>query len=546
MLSNYGGAIVNIQEILFHIVGGIAIFLFGIRYLSEGLQKTAGDNIRHLLATYTFHPLLGVLVGILITVLFQSSTGAIILIIGLMNANILSLKQAIGVMIGANLGTSITIFMVGFAIESYALPIIALGVLLLAFVHYKMINYIGQVVFGFGMLFLGLAIVRTGLQHIALSQNITVFMLNLSDVPLFGIIAGIVLSVLLTSSNAAIGLLQTIANEGLVHLDGAIPILLGSNIGSAVIACIAVIGANLKAKRAIFLDVFYYVVGTGLFLLILPLIQQLLNMMEHYLSIKMQLAAVHTVFQLTTAIICLLLYPLLLKLANTVITAPYKAAEVTFGAIYLDKRLLSTPSVALGQAQHEIIRMGNIARETLLHASHYFFEHDTRSANLALKKESLVNELNHLITNYMVSVHQNRLTAQESEKATGLLHILNDIERIGDHAENIVELADYCISNRLQFSNEAYEQLKTMIDAAEWTIARVLYALEQNDRSAAADVLGREADLDRMELEFRRDHFDRLSRNQCKGNSGAIFLDVLSNLERTGDHSKNIAEYILK
>lgn len=534
----------NVQEIIFHIVGGIAIFLFGIKYLSDGLQKTAGDSIRHWLATYTFHPLLGMLVGILITVLFQSSTGAIILLIGLLNANILSLKQAFSVMIGANIGTSLTVFMVGFEMEDYALPVVALGVILFMFVHYKRINYVGQVIIGFGILFLGLSIVRFGLQHLSLSQNMTHFMLNLYDVPLLGSIAGIILTVLLTSSNASIGVLQTVAVEGLVSVKGSIPILLGSNIGSAIIACFAVFGASIKAKRAVFLDVMYYVGGAIVFILLQPLIIQWIDWVS--LSAKMQLATVQAIFQLTTGAVCLISAPFLLKLAQHAIQTESKTAEVTFGALYLDKRLLATPSVALGQAQHEIIRMGNMARETFLHASHYFFEHDTRSANLAMKKETLVNELNQLITTYMVSVHQNGLTAQESEMATGLLHTVNDIERIGDHAENIVELAEYCIRNRVQFSNEAHEQLQTMVDAAEWTIARVLYALEQNDRSAAADVLGREADLDRMELEFRKGHFDRLNSNQCKGNAGAIFLDVLSNLERIGDHSKNIAEYILK
>ncbi|MCR8660021.1 Na/Pi cotransporter family protein [Paenibacillus endoradicis] len=536
----------SIQDTIFHIVGGIAIFLFGIKYLSDGLQKTAGDNIRHWLATYTFHPLLGVLVGILITILFQSSTGAIILIIGLMNANILSLRQAISVLIGANIGTTVTIFMVGIDVESYALPIITVGVILLLFVHYKRLQYIGQVVFGFGALFLGLSITRNGLQLLSLSDYMTDFMLNLSDVPLFGIITGIVLTLLFTSSNAAIGVLQTIANEGLVQLDGAILILLGSNIGSAVIACIAVIGATIKAKRVVFLHVIYYVCGTTIFLLLQHPIYSFIEWIGKTLQIKMQLATAHGIFQLITGIIFIIFTPLLIKLANTVIQTQHTTAEVIFGAQYLDKRLLATPSVALGQAQYEVIRMGTIARETLMHASHYFFEQDSRSANLALKKETLVNELDHQITDYMVRIHQHGLTAQESEKATGLLHIVNDFERIGDHADNVVELADYCIRNRLQFSKEALEQLHTMFDAAEWIISRVIYALEQNDRSAAADVLGREADLDRMELEFRTGHFKRLHDNRCKGNAGAIFLDVLSNLERIGDHSKNIAEYVLK
>lgn len=536
----------GIQNLIFYILGGIAIFLFGIKFLSEGLQKITGDRIRHLLATYTVPPLLGVVTGIFITTVFQSATGAVILIIGLLNASILSLRQAVHVLIGANIGTIVTIFIVGFRIEDYALPIIAVGVLLWLFGHYKRIQYIGQIILGFGALFLGLSFVRDALRSDNLSQDLTMFLLNLADFPMFGLLVGIMLSLLLTSSNAAIGVLQTVADEGVIDLAGALPILLGSNIGTAIIACIAVFGASIKAKRLVLIDVVYYVFGAILFLILQKPLLMLMTWLEQLTYIKVQLAIAHSLFHLLTGLICLVLVPLLLRMANDLIQTHQSTTEVWYGTQYLDKRFLATPSVALGQAQHEVLRMGGIARETLAHAAQYFFEQDSRSANQALKKEALINELNQLITDYIVSIHQHDLTAADSEKLTSLLHIVNDIERIGDHAENIVELADYCVNNRVQFSEQAISQLHQMIDAADWIIGRALYALEQNDRSAAADVLGSEADLDRMELEFRNDHFKRLNDNLCRGNAGAIFLDVLSNLERVGDHSKNIAEYVLK
>jgi len=537
---------VSVQEILFHTIGGIAIFLFGIKYMSDGLQKTAGDNMRYLLTNYTLHPILGVLVGMAITVLFQSSTGAIILLIGLMNAGIIHLRQAIGVIIGINAGTFLTIFIVGIEIERYALPIITLGVVLLLFVHTKRIQYIGQVLFGFGVLFLGLSIIREGLRSLSLSTTFAEFMLNLSDVPILGMLAGIIFTTILASSHASIGVLQTIADEGILTLQGSLPVLLGGNIGTVVVAGIAVIGASIHAKRAVFVHFLYHLIGASLFFMMLKPFYEFVIWLSKDTSIKLQIAYANGIYHFMTGIIFLLSSVLLVKIANNFIQTQHTSNEVTFRPQYLDKRLLSTPSVALGQAQHEIIRMGTLARETLLHATHYFFEQDTRSSALALKKEALVNELDHRITEYMISIHQNGLTAHESEKAAGLLHIVNDLERIGDHAENIVELAEYSIRNRLHFSEEATKQLHTMIDAADWIISRVLYALEQNDRSAAADVLGKEADLDRMELEFRTGHFKRLKEHTCRGNSGAIFLDLLSNLERIGDHSKNIAEYILK
>lgn len=532
------------QDLIFHLVGGIAIFLFGIKYMSEGLQKVAGDRIRHLLAEYTVHPIFGVVVGIFVTMLFQNATGAVILLIGFMNASILSIRQAVYVLIGANIGTIFTAFIVGIRIEDYAFPIVAVGVFLLLFQYYKRLQYIGQIIMGFGMLFLGLSLIRDGMQ--SSTDQITQFLLNISDEPTLGLLAGIVLSLLLTSSNAAIGVLQTIANGGLIDYQGTIPILLGSNLGAAIIACIAVIGASIKAKRVVFINVIYYLLGTCLFFMLQRPLMNLCIWLGQAMNMKMLIAITHGVFQLVTGILCLVLVPMLLRFAQIVIQTHETTAEVQFGAQFLDKRFLATPSVALGQAKNETLRMGGIARETLTHASKYFFEHDSRSANLALKKEALVNELDRLITNYMVKIHQHDLTAGESKKLTGLLQIVNDIERIGDHAENIVELADYCVRNRVQFSDVATNQLHEMIDAADWIVGRALYALEQHDRSAAADVLGREADMDRMEVEFRTGHFKRLNENQCRGNAGAIFLDLLSNLERIGDHSKNIAEHILK
>ena len=543
---SYGGLFMATNEVIFHIVGGISLFLLGIKFLSDGFQKVAGDRVRQWLASYSVHPLLGVLAGVIITILFQNSTGALILLIGLLNANLLNVKQGISVLIGVNLGTILTVFIVGIRIEEFALPMIAVGVFFLLFVHLRRVQYLGQIVIGFGMLFQGLDILQKGLNAINPASQVTETIVSLADVPMFGVLGGIIISTLLTSSNVAIGVLLSLTSEEIVTIKQAIPILIGSNIGTVVIAYIAVIGANIKAKRVMFIHALYHGIGALMFILLLNPVTEFTQWISSSFSVKFQLATVNGLFHIVVAIVFMLFIPLLAKLAVAIIQSGKLANEVTFQPQYLDKRFLSSPSIALDQALHEVVRMGIIARETLSHAATYFFQHDSRESNLALKKESLVNTLDHHITQYMVDIHQLGLTMQESEKATGLLHVVNDIERIGDHAENIVEQADYVIQNRLAFSDEALQQLKIMIEAADYIIGRTIYALEQHDRSAAADVLGLEADLDRMELEFRNGHFKRLSDGACRGNAGAVFLDLLSNLERVGDHSKNIAEYVLR
>lgn len=532
------------QEILFKFIGGLGIFLFGIKYMSDGLQKTAGDKMRGLLAKYTSNPVLGVLVGIVVTILIQTSTGTTVMAIGLISAGLMTLRQGIGVILGANIGTTLTAFIVGIKIEEYALPIIGVGAFLLFFINKKKVQYIGQVVFGFGTLFLGLSTMGGGLKPLRTLPEFTNFIVDLSHSPVLGVIVGTVFTMIVQSSSATIGILQTIADEGMISLRGALPVLFGDNIGTTITAVLASIGASVAAKRAALVHVIFNVIGTILFVLALDLVYGLIMWVGGDVNIRMQIAYAHGIFNVTNTLIFLPFVSVLAWIVTKLV--PMKEQELEFGPKYLDDRMLATPSVALGQAQHEIVRMGNLARETLEDATDYFFKRDAKTAALALKKEQLVNELDRKITDYMAKIHQNGLPATESEKANALMHTINDIERIGDHAENIVELTDFTINNKVEFSKDAERELRTMLEAADHVVSRALYALEHNDKSAARDALEGEAELDRMEMEYRTAHIQRLNQNLCTGNSGAIFLDIISNLERIGDHSKNIAEFVLK
>ncbi|WP_025027951.1 Na/Pi cotransporter family protein [Caldalkalibacillus mannanilyticus] len=533
------------QDLIFKFVGGLGIFLFGIKYMSDGLQKTAGDKMRSLLETYTSNPFMGVVVGIVVTILLQTSTGTTVMAIGLVNAGLMTLRQAIGVIMGANIGTTMTAFIIGIKVEDYALPIIALGGFFLFFTKKRMYQYIGQIIFGFGMLFLGLKTMGGGLKPLKDLQVFSDFIVDLSHNPILGVLVGTVFTMIVQSSSATIGILQTIADEGMIELFPALPVLFGDNIGTTITAVIAAIGASVAAKRAAAVHVIFNVIGTTLFIIALYPVYHLIVWLGEFTgaNIRMQIAYAHGFFNVTNALIQLPFVGALAYIVTRIV--PGEMKELEFGPKYLDERLLTNPSVGLGQAQHEIIRMGTYARESLNDAANYFFTKDEKAGNLALQKEEIINDLDKKTTEYLVKLQQNSMNEQESGKASILMQTINDIERIGDHAENIVELSEFSITHKVEFSSQAIDELKKMIDLTDTTIAKALQALEHDNQAIAEQVLELESELDQMEREFRKSHITRLNNQLCNGSSGSVFLDILSNLERMGDHSKNIAQYVI-
>jgi phosphate:Na+ symporter len=535
------------QNLIFQFIGGLGIFLFGIKFMSDGLQKTAGDRLRSILETYTSNPIMGVLVGIVVTILIATSTGTTVMAIGLVNAGLMTLRQAIGVIMGANIGTTMTAFIIGIKIEDYALPIMAVGAFFLFFLKKKLYHYLGQVIFGFGMLFLGLKTMSNGLKPLREFDLFHQFTVELSNHPVLGVLVGTIFTMAVQSSSATIGILQALADEGLIPLIAALPVLFGDNIGTTITAVLAAIGASIAAKRAAAVHVIFNVLGTCIFVLAIKPVYNLVTFIatlpQEEINIRMQIAIAHGLFNTTNTLIFLPLVGVLAWVVTKII--PGEMNELEFKTKYLDERLLDNPSVALGQAQHEILRMGEIARETLNDAANFFFTKNDQLASIALQKEELINELDKRITEYLVKIQQSSMNAKDSGKASILMQTINDIERIGDHAENIVELGQFSMTHKVDFSDEALSELKEMIDLADQTIANAIQALSKDDKQLAEQVLAQESQLDVMEKTYRKNHVNRLNNQLCTGNSGAVFLDILSNLERMGDHSKNIAQYVL-
>ncbi|MBE4907988.1 Na/Pi cotransporter family protein [Bacillus luteolus] len=536
----------DVQKMIFEFIGGLGIFLFGIKYMGDGLQKSAGDKLRDILDRYTTNPFMGVLAGILVTVLLQTSSGTTVITVGLVSAGFMNLRQAIGVIMGANIGTTITAFIIGIKITDYALPIIALGALLLFFFKSKRIHHLGQIVFGFGALFLGLQMMGDGMKPLRAFEAFHDLTVSMSSNPILGVVIGTVFTVIVQSSSATIGILQGLYGEGLVTLTAALPVLFGDNIGTTITAILAAIGASVAAKRAALTHVIFNLLGTAIFLLVLPLFTKLIVWFQTIFNLnpEMTIAFAHGTFNLTNVIIQFPFIAFLAFLVTKII--PGEDSIVEYKAKHLDPIFIEqSPSIAIGQAREEVVRMGKFA-VTGLEESHNFLKtQQQKHADVALQLEDAINNLDRKITDYLIQLSSSSMSESESTLHSALVDTVRDIERVGDHFENIIELVDYQVSNKVKLTDGAIEDLDEMFALTISTLNEAFKALEDHDTHAAIEVVKKEEQIDSMERSLRKKHILRLTEGKCSAQAGIVFVDIISNLERIGDHAVNIAEAVL-
>lgn len=535
------------QEMLFQFIGGLGIFLFGIKYMGDGLQNSAGDRLREILDKLTTNPFMGVLAGIFVTVLIQSSSGTTVLTVGLVNAGFLTLRQAIGIIMGANIGTTVTSFIIGIEIGEYALPIIAIGSVLIFFFKNLKWNYIGQIIFGFGALFLGLELMGEGMQPLSNMGAFGELMVSMSDNPILGVVIGTIFTLIVQSSSATIGILQELYAQDLITLNAALPVLFGDNIGTTITAVLAAIGTTVAARRAALTHVIFNTVGTVIFMVILVPFQIYIEYLTVKLNLEpaMQIAFAHGTFNITNVLIQFWFIGLLVMMVTKMIKGEDTLIE--YKAKHLDEIVLATsPVLAIRQAKKEIIRMANYSQAGLKEAIDYLNRMDIKSSGLALQYEEAINHLDRQITSYLVKLSTHPLTPQESNEHSMLLDTTRDIERIGDHMENIIELVDYQLRNNVRLTDIAKQDLDKMFTLTVSTVDKAVIALEENDVNLAKEVLGLEDKIDKMERTLRKQHILRINDGLCEGNAGIVFVDIVSNLERIGDHAVNIAEAVIE
>ncbi|HZK43141.1 MAG TPA: Na/Pi cotransporter family protein [Syntrophomonadaceae bacterium] len=553
---------ISIQEVLFAFVGGLALFLFGIRFMSDALQAAAGDRMRSILERGTRNPVRGVMTGALVTGLIQSSSATTVLTVGLVNAQLLTLRQAIGIIMGANIGTTLTAYLIGFNLQDYVLPIIAIGALTFMFSKDKKWQSIGQAVLGFGLLFFGLTIMGDGMKPLKDLTMFTNMMASVENNPTLGVFIGMVFTFIVQSSSATIGVLQELANQGAVTYYQAVPILFGDNIGTTVTALLAAIGAGVAARRTALTHFIFNVIGTIIFLplFVLGIFDKLVILFTNYffilipgfagtwdtLNIKLQIAQTHAVFNISNTLIQLPFVAVLAWIVTKLIPDSETDGLITeFKIKYIDKRFLINPSVALAQATRETLRMGTLAHQAFNNAMSYFGTLDEDLIVKGIVIEDTVDLLEREITDYVIAASEKRMSSEDSNQSVTILQSLNDIERIADLSENIIELADYAARHNVDFSGEAKGEIDKLVEITEETLSMALQAWEYKDKGIAKQVEQNERIIDQLQAEYRRAHIKRLNERVCNGNNGAVYLDLIGVLERISDHCLNIACYAI-
>ena len=551
-----------VKEMIFLTVGGLGLFLFGMGMMSDGLKKVAGRKLKNILESMTKKALVAFLVGAGVTALVQSSSATTVMVVGFVNAGLLTLKQAICVVIGTNVGTTATAWLVSISglgalkITTYALPAVGIGFLLEVLGKTRRTKSIGQILLGFGILFVGIGFMKDAFSPLEESPKVHELFQALGGKPILAILAGAVVTMLLQSSSAAIAIVQLLAMGGAfgsnweTALNVAIPFVLGSNIGTTITAQIAALRTNLNARRAAWAHTIFNVLGS---LIAYPFVHfGLFGSLVHIVApwrlgpstIAPCIALAHTIFNVTNSGIFLPLAGLLEKLVVRFV--PERPGDAAARPVILEEHLLDTPEIALEQVKREIIRMAKTAKKALMRSVNGITNDDRANLESTRQIEDFIDSFQLQITSYLSALSSRHLSDEISIELPVLLHTVNDLERVGDHAVNIVEIAERKIEQKLSFSNSALseaEQLRTEIDQM---FDNVIAALETNDISAAKSaVLTNENNLNKMQMEFRRSHVQRMSEGICSAETGLIFIDLVDNVEKIGDHLTNIAQAII-
>ena len=538
---------INYQQMAFGFLGGLGLFLFCIKYMGDGLQMAAGDRLRFILDKYTTSPFLGVLVGIFVTALIQSSSGTSVITIGLVGAGLLTLRQAIGIIMGANIGTTITTFIIGFNITHYALPILFLGAVCLFFVRHNFINNLGRILFGFGGIFFALTLMSGAMEPLKYLPAFTDLTVKLSHQPILGVFIGTIITMLVQASSATISILQNVYQENLITLKAALPVLFGDNIGTTITAIIAVIGANTSAKRLALSHTMFNVIGTAIFLILLSPFSIFVEKMAQILHLnpKVTIAFAHGSFNVMTTI---LLFPFIGLLEYIVVKLIKEKDEdrVEHKPKYLDSALISAPSIALGQVKQEMLSMISITLKSLERSVKFFHDHDEKDAERVEKSEDAINNIDQEITKYLTTLSQEHITEKDGEEISMYLDMCRDVERIGDHAIGIVRDVRYEIKKKVVFTDVAHQEIEKLFRISKRIIETAEEALKNDDTEKAFAVVDLHNKLYAKEKEVRKAHIKRVSKQQCDVKAGLYYIDVVSHFTRIGDHARNLVEKMIE
>jgi len=532
----------DIFNILIKLFGGMGLFLYGIKIMGEGLENVTGEKLKSILEKVTSNKILGLLVGVLITAIIQSSSATTVMVVSFVNAGLMTLTQTVGVIMGANIGTTVTAQLVSFNLEKISPIFIGIGAIIMLVSKRKRTKDIAFIALGFGIIFLGMKMMSESMKPLVETNKIKGILMTIGDNQIFGLLVGLLITALVQSSSATTGVLVALATTGSINLDIALPIILGCNIGTCITALLASIGSNKIAKKAALIHLIFNVVGVIIFL---PFAGFLIKIVEYIdpSDITRQVANAHTIFNIVTSLILLPLSKYLVILVNKIL--PGKDFMKHIGALYLDKKLLETPIVATGQVFKETIRMGEIAKKNVELAMRALLEDDEEAIKEVCSNEQIINSLEKEIVDYLVLLSSHELPEEDSRILSATFHVTNDIERIGDHAKNIIELTIEKQKHNAKIEGEVKEEAMSMYKKTIESVTIALDCYSKKDIIEAKKIKEIEESINEYEKALRENNILRLNKHKCSANVSAIFLDLISNLERIGDHSANIAERVL-
>ena len=542
------------SSIVIPFIGGLAMFIYGMNIMADGLQHAAGSKMKKILEVLTQNKLMGIALGALVTAIIQSSSATTVMVVGFVNAGLMNLTQAISVIMGANIGTTITGWLVSagewakmFSPSTLAPIAVMVGVIITLVGKRQQSKDVAGIIIGFGILFIGMNTMSDAVYPLRESEVFKTAFISMGSNPFLGILVGAGVTAIIQSSSASQGILLSLASAGLVPTNAAVFIIMGQNIGTCVTAILSSVGASKNAKCVGTMHLTFNIAGTIIFSILAMFLFARLDPSYGEGIINMtQISFIHTVFNVGTTIILMPFSGYIIKFAmkvNGLKAVETKSDEAEL--VHLDKRMMSTPSVAVEGAKLETIRMGCIARENLSLALSTLSDHDEEKMADVKQREFVIDKLCDNISKYLIDLCMLHLSDKDNEMVTSLLNTVSDMERVGDHAENIVELAEEMKQEGISFSDTALEELNEMSTTTLGAYDNAVKALELDDITYAVKTSFLEDQVDAMEKKLRAGHIERLSNAECSVNAGIHFIDLLGNLERVSDHAMNIAQVVL-
>ena len=533
---------------IFMLFGGLGFFLYGMKMMSEGLEKAAGAKMRSILEFFTKNRFIGMVVGIIFTAIIQSSNATTVMVVSFVNSGLMNLMQASGVILGANIGTTITGQLIAFNLSDIAPLIVIIGVIMIMFCKKQSIKKIGEVILGFGILFMGLSIMSDSMSAVKNSPRILNFLASLTN-PFAAILVGFLITAVLQSSSATVGIILLMVSQKLLEFTICPFMILGCNIGSCVSALVASLSGKKDAKRAALIHFLFNVIGSAIFFCILLVAVEPFTNAILYISggsLERSVANVHTLMKVLEVAMMFPFMGWIVKLTYKIVPGKDTTAEDQYELLYIGDGSMMSPTTAVMDSIHEIEHMGKVAVMNLKKSMDALCNLNEKEIQEVYETEEYIDFLNRKITDYLVKANEIALPIADEKLIGGLFHVVNDIERIGDHAENFVDSAKTRIERGIELTDKAKKQLLDMMDKTTKILEYSLEMFTNRNYEHMREILQLEEEIDEMEKKLQNAHVRRLTKNKCTPEAGMIFSDTISGLERVADHATNIAFAILE